>query len=125
MRWKDIERVLIEIEKSNKLKPNQGWILVSREGLPIKSALSSDINDELTSAICAALVSMSNHAVQELSHGELKQILIEGVDGIIKLSKASKDLILCTLLKHGASLEGTFQNFNNKPPKMKDVAYVE
>ncbi|MFX0037427.1 MAG: roadblock/LC7 domain-containing protein [Candidatus Hermodarchaeota archaeon] len=108
MRWKDIESILIEIEKSNKLKPNQGWILVSREGLPIKSALSSDTNDELISAICAALVSMSNHAVQEFNRGELKQILIEGVDGIIKLSKASKDLILCTLLKHGTSLEDTF-----------------
>ena len=66
-----------------------------------------------------------NIAVEELVCGKLKLILIEGVDGIIILQKVGENAILCTLTKSEVSLGNTFQYFNNKPPKMKDAAYIE
>ena len=65
----------------------QGSVIVSIQGLPICSTLSGDTNYEIVSAICAAILAMSNHAVEELVCGKLKRILIEGVDGKIILSK--------------------------------------
>ena len=103
----------------------QGSAIVSIQGLPICSTLSRDTNDEIVSAICAAILSISKHAVEELVCGKLKRILIQGVDGIIILQKAGENAILCILAKNNASLGDTFQYFNNKPPKMKDAAYIE
>jgi len=102
----------------------QGSVIVSIQGLPICSTLSSDTNYEIVSAICAAILAMSKHAVEELVCGKLKRILIEGVDGKIVLSKAGENAILCTLAKNNANLGDIFHYFNNKPPKMKDAAYV-
>ncbi len=97
----------------------QGSAIVSIQGLPICSTISRDTNSEIVSAICAAILSISKHAVEELVCGKLKRILIEGVDGIIILQKVGENAILCV------SLGDPFQCFNNKPPKMKDAAYIE
>ena len=111
------------MESSN---PNiQGSAIVSIQGLPICSTLSRDVNDGILSAICAAILSVSKGVVRELDRGGLKRILIEGDEGIIILSKARPNYILCTLVKSDASLGMFLHHFNNKPPKMKDAVYVE
>lgn len=45
----------------------------------------------------AAILSVSERAVEELARGDLKRILIEGVEGIIILSKSGENAILYTL----------------------------
>ena len=103
----------------------QGSTIVSIQGLPICSTLSRDTNYEIVSAICAAILAMSKHAVEELVCGKLKRILIDGADGKIILSKIGPNSILCMLVKNDARLEDIFQYFNNNPPKMKEAAYIE
>jgi predicted regulator of Ras-like GTPase activity (Roadblock/LC7/MglB family) len=99
--------------------PNiQGWILLSKEGLPIYSVLPIDTNDVLVSAISAAILSVSKRAVKELARGDLKRILIEGNEGIIILSEAGPNYILCTLAKSGASLGMVFLSIQNKIDKI-------
>jgi len=70
----------------------QGSAIVSVQGLPICSALARDVNDGIVSAMSAAILSVSERAVEELARGDLKRILIEGLDGIIILSKAGDSL---------------------------------
>jgi len=108
------------------LNPNiQSSAIVSIQGLPICSTLSRDVNDEIVSVICAAILSVSEGAVKELDRGDLKRILVEGDEGIIILSKAGSKAVLCTLVKRDSRLVDVLQYFNNKPPKMKDAPYVE
>lgn len=73
---------------------------------------------------------MSKHGVKELTRGGFKRILIEGTYGFIKISKISlpkmdMKAILCTLLKKETSIGDLTRYFDQKPPKMKDIAYVE
>ena len=103
----------------------QGSAIVSVQGLPICSTLSRDVNNVIVSAICATILSVSEGAVKGLDRGDLKRVLVEGDEGIIILSKAGSKTVLCTLLKRDASLGIVLHNFNNKPPKMKDAAYVD
>ena len=103
----------------------QGSAFVSIQGLPICSTLSRDVNDEIVSAICAAILSVSERVVKELDRGDLKRILVEGDEGIIILSKVGEKAILCIVAKSDASLGDDLRYFNNKPPKIKDAAYVE
>ncbi|MGV9142237.1 MAG: roadblock/LC7 domain-containing protein [Promethearchaeota archaeon] len=111
---------LTEILKNMQAVNNeiQGSSVVSVQGLPICSVLSKDVNDGIVSAMSAAILSVSERAVEELARGELKRILIEGVDGIIILSKAGENAILCTLAKSDASLGMVFLNIQSVSNKI-------
>ena len=99
----------------------QGSAIVSVQGLPLCSALARDVNDGIVSAMSAAILSVSERAVEELARGDLKRILIEGVDGIIILSKAGENAILCTLAKSDASLGMVFLNIQSVSNKIADL----
>jgi hypothetical protein len=104
------------------VNPNiQGSAIVSVQGLPICSALARDVNDGIVSAMSAAILSVSERAVEELVRGDLKRILIEGVDGIIILSKAGENAILCTLAKSEASLGMVFLNIQSVSNKIAEL----
>lgn len=98
----------------------QGSAIVSVQGLPICSVLARDVNDGIVSAMSAAILSVSERAVEELARGDLKRILIEGVDGIIILSKAGENAILCTLAKSDASLGMVFLNIQSVSKKIAE-----
>ncbi|MFX0001415.1 MAG: roadblock/LC7 domain-containing protein [Candidatus Hodarchaeota archaeon] len=99
----------------------QGSAIVSVQGLPICSVLARDVNDGIVSAMSAAILSVSERAVEELARGDLKRILIEGVDGIIILSKAGDNAILCTLAKSDASLGMVFLNIQSVSKKIAEL----
>ncbi|MBY8983730.1 MAG: roadblock/LC7 domain-containing protein [Candidatus Lokiarchaeota archaeon] len=104
------------------VNPNiQGSAIVSVQGLPICSALARDVNDGIVSAMSAAILSVSERAVEELARGDLKRILIEGVDGIIILSKAGENAILCTLARSDASLGMVFLNIQSVSNKIAEL----
>jgi predicted regulator of Ras-like GTPase activity (Roadblock/LC7/MglB family) len=96
----------------------QGSAIVSIQGLPICSVLARDVNDGIVSAMSAAILSVSERAVEELARGDLKRILIEGVDGIIILSKSGENAILCTLCKADSSLGMVFLNIQSVSQKI-------
>ncbi|MFO7796568.1 MAG: roadblock/LC7 domain-containing protein [Promethearchaeati archaeon] len=96
----------------------QGSAIVSVQGLPICSALSGDVNDGIVSAMSAAILSVSERAVQELARGDLKRILIEGLDGIIILSRAGENAILCVLASKASSLGMVFLNIQSVSQKI-------
>lgn len=101
----------------------QGSTIVSVQGLPICSVLAKGVNDGIVSAMSAAILSVSERAVEELARGELKRILIEGEKGIVILSKAGQNAILCTLCRPQASLGMVFltiQNVSKKIAKLLD-----
>jgi hypothetical protein len=96
----------------------QGSAIVSVQGLPICSALSGEVNDGIVSAMSAAILSVSERAVQELARGDLKRILIEGLDGLIILSRAGENAILCVLASNDASLGMVFLNIQSVSQKI-------
>jgi len=99
----------------------QGSAIVSVQGLPICSVLARDVNDGIVSAMSAAILSVSERAVEELARGDLKRILIEGNDGIIILSKAGQNAILCTLARPDASLGMVFLNIQSVSGKIAEL----
>lgn len=99
----------------------QGSAIVSVQGLPICSVLARDVNDGIVSAMSAAILSVSERAVDELARGELKRILIEGENGIIILSRAGGNAILCTLARANASLGMVFLNIESVSRKVAEL----
>ncbi len=99
----------------------QGSAVVSVQGLPICSVLARDVNDGIVSAMSAAILSVSERAVEELSRGDLKRILIEGSEGIIILSRAGSNAILCTLCSANAALGMVFLNIQSVSAKISEL----
>jgi hypothetical protein len=69
----------------------------------------------------AAILSVSERAVQELARGELKRILIEGIDGLIILSQAGQNAILATLTAPNPSLGMVFLNIESVTKKIAEI----
>lgn len=110
------------LRKMEAMNPDiQGSAIVSVQGLPICSALARDVNDGIVSAMSAAILSVSERAVEELARGDLKRIHIEGVEGNIILSKAGENAILCVLSKPDASLGMVFLNIQSVSNKISDL----
>ena len=97
------------------------WILVSKEGLPIYSTLKGYVNEDIVSAAIAAIQSVSERVVEELTRGDLKRILIEGVDGLMILSKIGSEAILCTLAKSDANSGMVFLNIHGLSNKIAEL----
>ncbi|MGQ4874060.1 MAG: roadblock/LC7 domain-containing protein [Promethearchaeota archaeon] len=99
----------------------QGSAIVSIQGLPICSALARNVNDGIVSAMSAAILSVSERAVEELARGDLKRILIEGAEGTIILSRAGENAILCVLTTADASLGMVFLNIQAVSKKIAEL----
>lgn len=119
----ELATILRQMEAMN--SEIQGSAIVSIQGLPIASALprlrteyGGETNDGIISAMSAAIISVSERAVSELARGSFKRIMIEGDQGLIILSRAGKNAILCVLTVPNPSLGMIFLNITATSKKI-------
>ncbi len=106
----------------------QGSAIVSIQGLPIADALprlrteyGGETNSGIISAMSAAIISVSERAVSELARGNFKRIMIEGDEGLIILSRAGNNAILCVLTVSNPSLGMVFLNITAASKKVANL----
>jgi uncharacterized protein len=75
----------------------QGAALVSPDGLPLASTLPSGMDEERTSAMSAAMLSLG-----ELARGEVDRILVEGNNGYGILMGCGEEAVLLVLASQSA-----------------------
>ena len=68
--------------------------IVSAEGLPIASALPQGIDETRIAAMTAALLSLAERSVIELSKGEFEQLYIKGDEGYLLVLQAGPNAVL-------------------------------
>lgn len=80
----------------------QGAALVSPDGLPLASSLPTTMDEERTSAMSAAMLSLGERIGQELSRGTIDRIYVEGDKGYGVLVSCGEDAVLLVLASHMA-----------------------
>jgi uncharacterized protein len=80
----------------------QGAALVSPDGLPLASTLPSGMDEERTSAMSAAMLSLGERIGKELARGSVDRILVEGDNGYGILMGCGEDAVLLVLANQGA-----------------------
>jgi uncharacterized protein len=80
----------------------QGAALVSPDGLPLASSLPSSMDEERTSAMSAAMLSLGERIGKELSRGNLEKIMVEGADGYGILIGCGEEAVLLVLASQSA-----------------------
>ena len=68
--------------------------IVSVEGLPIASALPHDVDETRIAAMTAALLSLAERAVIEMSKGDFVQLFVRGTKGYLLVLAAGINAVL-------------------------------
>ena len=82
----------------------EGVVVASVDGLSISSVISTQIEEERTSAISAAMFSLAERIAGELYRGHVEQILVEGEEGKGILVSCGTEAVLLVLTKKEAKL---------------------
>jgi predicted regulator of Ras-like GTPase activity (Roadblock/LC7/MglB family) len=78
--------------------------IVSNDGFIIASVLPQSIDEERIGAMSAAMLSLGERAVKELSKGVLEQTYIKGKDGYVIMTSVGDSAVLTTLTTEKAKL---------------------
>jgi predicted regulator of Ras-like GTPase activity (Roadblock/LC7/MglB family) len=90
----------------------EGSAIVSRDGLPVASALAQGMDEDRVSAMVAAVLSLGERMSSELSRGELDQVMVSGKMGHVLIIQAGNETVLCAVAKKAVLLGMLFLEAN-------------
>lgn len=78
--------------------------VISTDGLMMASVLPAGMDEDRVGAMSAAMLSLGDRTAQELSRGNLEQVLIKGARGYVLMTYAGSEAVLTVLAKPNAKL---------------------
>jgi predicted regulator of Ras-like GTPase activity (Roadblock/LC7/MglB family) len=78
--------------------------VISTDGLMMACVLPTGMDEDRVGAMSAAMLSLGDRTAQELSRGNLEQVLIKGVKGYVVMTYAGNEAVLTVLAKPNAKL---------------------
>lgn len=78
--------------------------VISTDGLMMASVLPAGLDEDRVGAMSAAMLSLGDRTAQELSRGELEQVLIKGGSGYVLMTYAGGEAVLTVMAKPNAKL---------------------
>lgn len=78
--------------------------VVSFDGLPMASALPSEMEEDRVGAMSAALLSLGEQAALGLGRGQLSQVFVEGQHGFVFLMSARDQAVLAAVAAASAKI---------------------
>jgi len=82
----------------------QGLVVVTKDGLPIAASIDSRIDEDRISAMTAASLNLAERVVVELNRGNLSEMIIKGVDGLVIIMDAGNEAVLTGITHSDAKL---------------------
>ncbi|MHA1225873.1 MAG: roadblock/LC7 domain-containing protein [Candidatus Hodarchaeales archaeon] len=101
-RLQEIERILRDVQ--SRIPDLEGLAVVTRDGLPIASALYTTTDEDRISAMTAASLSLSERVVIELERGVMEQVIITGSQGLVIIRDAGEHAVLVGIARVNAKL---------------------
>ncbi|PIE17372.1 MAG: hypothetical protein CSA66_05960 [Proteobacteria bacterium] len=81
-----------------------GAAIVSIDGFIMASVLPSEAEEDVISAMAAAMLGIGERIARELLNSEMRQIFVKGDNGYVVLNAAGREAILVTLTNARAKL---------------------
>jgi len=78
--------------------------VISTDGLVMAAAMPADMDEDRVGAMSAAMLSLGERTAQELSRGDLEQVLIKGDKGYVLMTHAGPDSVITVVAKPRAKL---------------------
>ncbi|MFW9943433.1 MAG: roadblock/LC7 domain-containing protein [Candidatus Thorarchaeota archaeon] len=114
-----LEGVLNELQGS--IPEIEACAIVSVEGLPIVSALPTDVDEAKVAAMTAAMLTLGEKAAIELGKGNLEQVNIKGVEGWLLVIQAGMNACLTVSTTASAKLGMVFLEMKRAAEKVSQM----
>jgi predicted regulator of Ras-like GTPase activity (Roadblock/LC7/MglB family) len=111
-----LEGVLNELQGS--IPEIEAAAIVSVEGLPIVSALPTDVDEAKVAAMTAAILTLGERAAIELSKGNLEQVNVKGSDGWLIVVQAGMNACITVSTTANAKLGLIFLDMKRAAEKI-------
>ncbi len=95
--------------------------VVTGDGLTLASVLGEGVDPDRFGAMCASLLALSDRAAQEISRGQLKQVLIEGDKGTMLLVYAGNEAVLAVAARSTGNLGMVFLEARKIALKVQEI----
>ena len=95
--------------------------VITSDGFTLAWVLDESVDPDRFGAMCASLLALSSRAADEISRGELRQVMIEGDKGTMLLVYAGNDAVLALAIKPTAKLGMIFIEAKKTAKKIEDV----
>ncbi len=92
---------------------------ITTDGFIIGSVLDKGVDEDRFAAMCASLLALADRAAEEISRGEMKQVMIEGTNGLMLLVHAGADAVLAVASKPTVNLGMVFIEARKASEKIK------
>lgn len=95
--------------------------VITSDGLTISAVLDDGVDRDRFGAMCASLLALADRAAQEISRGQLKQVLVEGDHGTMLLVHAGDDTVLAVASRPTKNLGMVFLEARRAAQKVHDT----
>lgn len=95
--------------------------VISSDGLTIAAVLGDGVDRDRFGAMCASLLALADRAAQEISRGQLKQVLVEGEHGTMLLVQAGNDTVLAVASRPTLNLGMVFLEARRAALKVQET----
>lgn len=95
--------------------------VITSDGYTLAWVLDENVDPDRYGAMCASLLALSNRAAQEISRGELKQVMVEGDKGTMLLVYAGHNAVLALATRPTVNLGRVFIEARKTAQKIKVV----
>ena len=72
----------------------KAWILLSKEGLPIASAMAEGLEEAEIAAMSASILGVADLAAERMDQGTLEEVLLTNEKGLVIMKSAGEKAIL-------------------------------
>lgn len=101
-REKKLQHILEKL--NNATADIEGCAIVTNDGLVITSILPPSMEEDLVSAMSAALLGLGTRAADELDRGAIEQLYLKGQNGYMLITQAGEDAVLAVMATSHAKL---------------------
>jgi hypothetical protein len=94
---------------------------ISTDGIMLASVLGAGTDGDRFGAMCASLLALAERAAQEIARGALRQVLVEGENGVMLLVNAGRDAVLAVAARPTVNLGMVFIEARKTAAKIDDT----
>ena len=106
----------------NSVSPDiEASAVITSDGLTIAAVLGDGVDRDRFGAMCASLLALADRAAQEISRGQLKQVLVEGEHGTMLLVQAGTDTVLAVASRPTTNLGMVFLEARRAALKVQET----
>ncbi len=95
--------------------------VISIDGLSIASLLPSSVEDDIVSAMSAAMISLGSRIASELTRGNIEQVYVRGQNGYVILMAIGEEAVFTVLAGQGAKLGLIFLDMKRTGEEIKKL----